>query len=205
MTMTRARELESQADERRKGGKYREAAEAYEAAAFECLGDSPGSKAGGTVSSGAELLLEATLCYALAGHESERANRAQIGVLIARNAVDHLKDRDFPSKYDEAKVGAWYEFIGDFKLIGGLEDYDEWYDRAQQVYLDSDDPSSTLAEQAHLNLFKFFRLTRRGVGISDPQVCTSNEPTLTEWLSKKQSELPSDLNVLLEDKPHWTD
>lgn len=202
MTVTRARELESQADERRKAGAYHEAAEAYEAAAFECLGDSPGSKAGGTVSSGAELLLEATLCYALAGRESERANRSRIGVLVAENAVEHLREQDLPSEYDRAKVGAWCEFVGDFRLIGGLGGYDEWYDQAEQVYRDAGDPSSSLAEQAHLNLFTFYRLVRRGVGVNNTQEATDGV-SLTKWLSLKRSDLPSDLSTLMEREPQW--
>lgn len=191
MTLTRGRDLESKADDLRAEGKYELAAEYYSIAAFECFGDSIPSVNGETASFGEELLLESVLCNAIAGNETSRQNRASMGVLIAEDIIDRELSEEFQDQYDRSRKGAWYEFIGDFKLAGKLGDHETWYDKAEQQYLQHGDPSVSLAEQEHLNLFTFYRVVMDYSECDDPGPIPTEGTTFSDWIEMKRSNLPS--------------
>jgi len=194
MTLDRGRDIETKADALRRKGEYAEAGEYYSMAAFECFGDSIPSGYGETISFGQELLLESCLCFAVAGLESRRKNRANIGVLTSEDIIERDLPREPDSSYDRSRIGAWYEFIGDFILVGSLGDAREWYDRAEEVYRKNGNPETSLAEQEHLNIFTFFR-TASNVLITDDREIEIPR-TLIAWLQYKRDRLPTLLDRL---------
>lgn len=199
MTLARGRDLESKADDLRDEGNYEVAAEYYWIAAFECFGDSIPSVYGETASFGAELLLECTFCNGIAGREVRRQNRASIGVLIAEDIIDREPSKEFRDQFDRSRKGAWYEFIGDFKLTGNLGPHEVWYEKAEQEYRQHGDPSVSLAEQEHLNLFTFYRVVMNHSECDESEQIPPEGATFSDWIEMKRSNLPSLIERAIED------
>jgi len=76
-------------------------------------------------------LLEAGICYLLGNSEERTKNRCRQGVLIAEDL------RDYGHGY-EAEKGLMWEYIGDYRLFGDFDDYEEAYEKAKTIYEDYD-------------------------------------------------------------------
>ncbi|WP_372480097.1 hypothetical protein ACAH01_02135 [Halomicrobium sp. HM KBTZ05] len=190
--------LASTADSIRAEGRFTDAAEYYSRAAFECFGDGVSAPYGITTSFGEQYLLESATCHLISGNQNRLENRAKIGILVAEDVLNRECDQRLTSAYDQARRGAWYEFIGDFRLLRG-DDPSRSYDQARNMYQKFGDPPASLAEQEHLNLFAFYRSVLR-IADGDPMVQqeTIDEGSLCEWVDHKESTLPESIEDVRE-------
>lgn len=118
--------------------RYEEAANHYAAAANEMLGASrelPGD-AGyvdqlnpDKLGRGLEQLLRAGICFRLSDHRLRAERKCKEGILVVRDIAENEPVFESP-----ARQGLAQEVIGDFRLVGGLEGYDEEYVTASELY-----------------------------------------------------------------------
>lgn len=72
--------------------------------------------------------LKASLCYRLDGNDQRAQNRCKQGIIVTEEL------RDYVATYEVQKALA-NEITGDFRLVGGIGDYETSYDEARQDYL----------------------------------------------------------------------
>lgn len=196
MTRERAREYRDTAREKQESGEYEVAGDYHSQAAFERAGM-------GTFlypSSGFELrrLLEASTCYRVAGATSWCRNRAQMGALLA----EELAERAFalpepPHAFERAERGVWYEYIGDFRTVGDLDDPEAAYERAKETYRTWDEHGTGGAEQPQGAIMAYFFSVARAAGADMDEVYadTRHQP-FAEWVEYKQARLPGYLDMI---------
>ncbi|MFC7079131.1 hypothetical protein [Halorussus caseinilyticus] len=138
MSFNKAHEHEQAAQQHRENGDFVEAGECYTAAAYIYLADWPPTHRGKNVSHGEYYLLNAATCYRLGGCTDRARNRCQQGVLIAEELLDRTKNIGGTTAYDRARYAAWYEFIGDFRVVGILTEKVSAYERAEQIYFEEE-------------------------------------------------------------------
>lgn len=207
MTTDHARELKAVANTKRKQGKFTEAGERYTRVAYEYLGESelfPPSTWG---SSGLLYMAVASVCYGLADDEYRCINRCQQGILVAEDMLDHAPSVEPSNRFHRANRGTWYEYIGDFVLIGhavtderldvrrsNAASTDELYDRAKEVYSDAGDPGLMAIEDVNNLSLTFFTFVARGADfdLSEFEAMREyeTEATLSEWVDYKRKNLP---------------
>lgn len=186
-----------EARERRRDGEYEAAGDYYTIAAHrgyaKTLPDSPWFGAG------LFHLERAALCYELAGLSERRTNRCQQGILIAEDMIDRVFAESPEYYVDRARRGVWYEYIGDFRLIGDLGDPSSAYDEAIAVYEDGDDPDTFYAEQEQTPLMLHYTQVAEAVG-RDPEPIDSfeNDLTFVDWVQRKRDTYPELLEALYE-------
>jgi len=88
------------------------------------------------ISGGLDRLLRATLSYRRAGRMDRCQNRAEQGILIARDIQENVVE-------DPRRVAVLQEFIADFHGISGLEGYQQAYDDTLVKLRDADLEYST--------------------------------------------------------------
>lgn len=205
----RARELSSEAKNYRNRGKLSRAGNAYTGAAHEYAGSVEEhifpecDYTADAVSS----LCKAATCYRIVGDEFRTENRCDIGILLARDYANYIEAvNKGESAFGELRRGAWPEFIGDLRTIAGMDDADDAYDRAQEIYESSGEWEFVFAEEEHTRLAGFFLDVRRGLGheIEEdaPERRPLDGPSFVEWLEYKRDRLP-DLLDQLEEQGEW--
>ncbi|MFC4550505.1 MULTISPECIES: hypothetical protein [Halorussus] len=181
----------------RRRGNFVEAGEYYTATGHQYFSEWAEDPHGKKISQGEYFFLLAGTCYRLGGQPDRAVARCEQGILIAEELLDRTKDFDGSTAYDTARYGAWYEYIGDFRLVGGSDGAMEAYEQAKQVYLDEDDPPLAHREQEHMWLTEFWKQVACSVGYdADEWQKFVREATLSEWVEFKQNRLPDALDTL---------
>lgn len=194
-------ELIDQAETDRREGKFSDAADNYAAGGFVRIGSSfpaepyhgPGTSAGLTN------LLRSAVCHRLATQPDRAQRRCEQGVLIATEITDRTASIDPPENgYDRARRGAWFEYVGDFRLLSASGEHETAYDEAIDIYQAADDPLTGYAEWEHMNLMGLFNDVSAGGGHDRIDWVTFDpERTLTEWVSYKTERFETYLDDLL--------
>lgn len=198
MTNEQSYEYKDEADREREAGNYVTAGDYYSQAAFEMAGVGMFLR----FSSGAELrrLLEACTCYLVGGEKRWCTKRARVGELLAEELAERLFDKPTPSHaFDQAERGVWYEYAGDFRMLGDLGAADAAYERAKETYCEAGDPYAHMAEQPQSVNMAYFRSVAHA---ADHDMDEVNDVMRTEsfsaWVEYKQDHLPSLLDTLVE-------
>lgn len=178
---------EDRATEARAAGAFVEAGEQFERAADEYLQE-PNLR----VAWGLYYLLHATVCFRLAG-ATESVDRC---VRRGLDATDRLRSE----VVDEGpEVGMTHEFAGDFKVVGGRDDYEDDYHEAGRAYVDSD-VAYDISWHAHplfdQNLWFFDDLVD-AAGVTVPEYVGHRVANVTRVLYKRE-ELPGIVAGLVE-------
>lgn len=185
------------AHERRKANDFVKAGEYYTTTAYHYLNDWYKIHRGKKISQAEYFFLLAGTCYRIGDKPNCMDNRCQQGILIAEELLDRTENIGGSTAYDRARYAAWYEYIGDFYLVGNIDGATELYERAKQVYIDEDDPPLAHREQEHMWLTEFMEQILYGVNkdISDWRRFL-REATLSEWIEFKKAHLPDALEAL---------
>lgn len=198
MTRKQARQLEEKAEEKRTSGEYVVAGDYYSQAAFERAG--VGTFVHG--SSGSELhrFLDACTCYRVGGADEWCTNRARMGEVLAEElAARAIARPEEPHAFDQAMRSVWYEFVGDFRMIGGLGRSDWAYDQANETYLGAGDPLTSAAEGPIRALMGFFYSVATAAGADMDEVYESTrELPFSEIAEYKRERLPEHLETVVE-------
>ncbi|MFC7079371.1 hypothetical protein [Halorussus caseinilyticus] len=147
------------ANQHRRAGRFSEAGDDYTLAAYHRLGEGqvtrePLEDGQTDVARGLCNLLSAVVCYRLGGEPERAANRAEQGELIATDI------REYVAAY-EPQRGLMDEYVGDFRLLGGLPEFDGAYRDAQAVYADTSNQIGWQAEpEFEVNMTLFLELAR---------------------------------------------
>jgi len=134
---------------------YVEAGEYFSTAAYARLGESPPTGYGKNLSRALRHPLSASICYRLGGKHAQYKNRCKEGIMLSEEMKDRLNTCLRENPYDQARRGAWDEFIGDFKIILESQEYLESYNAAKNIYKSIEDFDLGFAEQEHLELIRF--------------------------------------------------
>lgn len=194
-------EWAERADQYREEGDLATAGDNYTTSGYAHLSEGLPTRYCSHVSWALYRLLVAGVCFRMAEEVERCQNRCKQGVLIAEDTGKRVKELDSASNaYDQARRGAWQEFIGDFRLVGDIDGANEAYDLAKDWYEHAGDPSSGLSEQEHMRLHDFFRnvaLSRGHDAEEWEHVETS--ASLTTWVDYKTKHLPGYLTELYEE------
>lgn len=198
MTIERAIAHSDTADDYRSRSEYGKAGEYYTAAAYEYFGHDTFEPPGQRVSHGEYMFLRAGICYLLHGKPDRCENRCRQGILVAEDMVDRALAKPTPDNfYDQARRGAWYEYVGDFRVLAHIEGADEAYDLALEIYNDAGDPETGFSEQEHMWLMAFFQSVAEAVGYDREEWNTvRTDYKLSEWLEYKRTRLPNLIDKL---------
>lgn len=197
MTKERARKHKETAKKLRGNSEFAEAGDYYTVAGYEYLGgDIPGFPAT-DVSHAEFLLLLASVCYRLAGLTGRCRNRCKQGILIAEDMNSrHLPVPEDEYWYERARRGVWYEFIGDFRMVGELGGSQDAYEKAKQIYRQGKNPETGSAERENMELIYFYKQ----VASPEESVKDWDEIELrfsfTEWVDFKADSLQAELEEL---------
>jgi len=214
MTSEKAREYKATASELRNSGAFHASGETFRKVAFEYLGE------GGSTwtASGFHYLLQASMCFRLAGSERKLERTRDLCVTLALDQaeshtpypVDSDEKKEKPwYRYDLAIEGAWYEYAGDVRVIADDPAAETAYDNAREIYIETGDLDLSYVEQPHNRLFDFYRYVSKGVGYDEPSSCVDDmfqiatDATLTDWLAYKRDTLPKFVDVLSR-RGEWT-
>lgn len=187
------------ADAYREEHRYAKSGEFYSVAAYEYLGDGPPSIPGTKYSHGLFALLLGSTCFRLAGQLARCENRCRQGLLVAEDML-HMygEEREVSNDYEYARKGAWHEFIGDFRTLGGLTDAEIAYDTAEQIYRAANNPPTAHREQEHMWLMRYLELVAGETLDSTKYRRIIRQTTLLDWLAYKRQELPTVLEAVFE-------
>lgn len=203
MTWKQGSEYAKTADEKRQNGRFIEAGDYYTQATYEYLGHSGARPNRSESPKGLHYLALASVCYRLGNREDYSQNRCQQGVLIAESISERdLSHNPSPSnQYEIARRGAWFEYIGDFRVLGDLDDPDGAYEAAKEVYLDAGNPNFAIIEQEHLRLVELVRKIGTATEYDLEELYRLQRHydggTLIEWVDYKREHLPKLLELLL--------
>lgn len=192
------------AKEQHESAEYEAAADEYAAAAYEYLGEN-GLEHSVAAARGLRVLSIAAACRRYRGDDAQCRNLCWQGVYLSNNIGDSVLERPPASHpHDQSERGIWYEFEGDFRLVGGLPDATDAYDRAEGVYRSAGDPRSASLEQFHGNVAVLMKLLVRGTG-ADTDELHELLPncTLSSWIDYKRTALPDALDRL-DGADEWT-
>lgn len=144
MTFEEYKDKRDSAVELRSRGSFTQAGHLYTAAAHEILGranyaEEPLEKSQVDTARGLSAFMSAALCYRLAGENDRCWIRCSQGILIAEEIRDHVANY-------EPQQGMMYEYIGDFRVIGGREDWKAAYEAAEAIYAEVDNVIGWIAE-----------------------------------------------------------
>lgn len=194
-------EIIEQAAVARNEGAFGEAADSYAAGGFVRVGSSfPFEPSRGPgMSAGLANLLCSAVCHRLADHSERARGRCEQGVSLAAEMADRSeRDETADNEYDRARRGAWSEYVGDFRLVGGLSAHEAAYDEAVEIYHAAGDPLTGYAEWEHMRLMDLFNDVSVGSGHERTDWCTFDpERTLTEWVTYKTERFGSYLDELV--------
>lgn len=199
MTTAEAGEYIELADEHRLEGDLFSAGEFYTAAGFAYLAEEPLSTRTVWHYHGRTELLNAGLCYRISGRNELASARCRLGECLALEQGRRIRDYDEPERVKALHRGTWYEFVGDFRVVGELENVDEAYDVAAEQYRDWGDFTLVNTEQQNDYLITFFNNVSSGTDREFERVdLFSDNLTFTDWIEYKRSMLPEAIDELVE-------
>lgn len=112
-------------------GKYEKSGDLYTQAAYMTLSHNAISDAvDGQIAAGLFALLRSAWVYRRAEKPARATNRCRQGVLIASDIQENVVT-------DTAREGILAEYIGDFKLLGEMQDSTDVYEEAETTYVDA--------------------------------------------------------------------
>jgi len=183
-------------------GAYADAADQYAAAGFEVIGSSisQSSYDGPKMSRGLCHLFRSGVCHKLSDQTTLYRLRCRQGAELAKEIVTRVQTVEPPENaYDRAHRGVWYEFLGDFRQLGGFEAPDDAYNHAVDIYVEADDPDTGYSEWGHMRLMELFDQIAAGAGHNEQDWPTfNNDETLTDWVTHKQQQLPVYLDEIIQ-------
>ena len=206
MTVDGAHDHQATARKVRNSGDFNKAGERFTAAAYEWWGVQPRDGFGTYIANGNYDLLNAAICYMVAGKEDRGENRCKQGVLVADDMHQWVHENTDPSyEYDRARRGAWKEFVGDFRTISGDEEAAaEAYDEAQSIYEIASGIDLEMVDREQRWLIQFYEDLIRGAGGNvEDWYDQKAKLTLSQWIDHKRIHLPRYYDWLLE-KGKWT-
>lgn len=186
------------ADTLRSDGDFTSAADHYALAGYAHMAERPPSGYCKHISWALHRVLVAGVCDQIADRPNRCRNRCRQGVLIAEDTLDRVRDTSRSNHaYDQARIGAWYEYIGDLRLVGDIDHPHSAYEQATAVYREAGDPSSGFAEQEHMRLHDFFQNVALPRGHDEEEWNeVEAHASLTEWVEYKREHLPGYLSEL---------
>jgi hypothetical protein len=205
MTKDRANNYIKSARRSRKSGDFHDAGELFTTAAYEWWGVQPRDGFGGFTADGTYSLLNAALCYKLAGEDGRCQNRCGQGILVAEDMHRWVHENTDPSyEYDRARRGEWKEFVGDFRTIAGDEEAAVTaYDEARSIYEIASKIDLEMVEEEQRWLMQFYRELIRGSGGNVQDWYDQRAKlTLPQWIDHKRIHLSRYYDRLLE-KGKW--
>lgn len=211
MTSEQARKISKRGNMARKDAKFVEAGDFYTVAGYEWFGEGELKIPGGWTSMGLLEFLQAATCYRLGDRLERCQNRCQQGILVAEDMAERALATDEPSNhYGKARRGAWFEYVGDFQLLGRLNSPGNAYEKAKEIYRDAGDPDLAIIEQEHMRLTWYFKRVAKPTGLDLDEFYRmqhhANEGSLTQWVDYKQDHLPELIESLLSmDNWVWED
>lgn len=209
MTWKQGSEYADTADDKRQNKQFVEAGDYYTQATYEYLGESGPNPDRSKSSKGLHYLAMGSICYRLGDRYDSCRNRCKQGALIAESFSERaMNQKPTSSQYEIARRGAWAEYIGDFRILGGLDDADEAYEVAKDVYREAKDPRLAIIEQEHMRLVELLRkigtATEYDLGELYRLQRHHEGGTLTDWVDYKREHLPKVLDRLLKQE-EWCD
>jgi len=205
MSQEAGREKKQSAIEHHKHGRHDEAADFYIETAYEYLGEY-GLKHAKSSARGLHQLGLASACLRHIGRTEECRSLCWQGVYISKVIGERVITKPRSSyDYDQAKRGVWFEFAGDFKLVGDLPEKEDAYDRAREVYVNAGNPERGV-EQIPVLATLLTKSVVRGTGMDTEEMeALDQEPInqFTKWLKFKQRRLPMALERL-DEQESWT-
>ncbi len=194
----------AEAERYREDGEFATAGEYYAVAGHGYLDVEPPSLPGIRESNAVlQFLLACTACR-IAERRTRTENLGRQGALVVADMINRIESTAVPSNdYDHARRGAWYEYLGDFRLVGEFDDPSDAYEAAERVYQAAGDPDSGYAEQEHMRLMSFYNSIAFAVGSDEPEWSSfRHDTTLSEWLSHKRQHLSGVLSAV-EARQEW--
>lgn len=209
MTIDGGAEYRELADGNWENNKFAAAANQYSSAAFEYFGE---RKVNWTAK-GLQMLLQAALCYRLTSNEQKVSFCQNLVEAVSYDAID---SHEFPPadseheknepwyRYEIAVEGGWYEYIGDIRTISSSQNSPEAYERALEIYEQTDDLDLGYSEQVHNRLFDFYCNVAIKAGESNScdkirkMSFLENDSTFSDWVHYKRDTLPDHITLLIQ-------
>jgi hypothetical protein len=199
-----AYEYQKEARQYRGRGELVEAGDRFTLAAYEAGGHSvPNPPAGGTVFI-IRKIIDAALCYRMAGYEERGINRCEMGELIIEDVFDRYEKTGYSPEYnyDRARKGVFYELLGHLRIVAGRDDAEEAFDQALGVYEETDclDFIAWKGEQ-HSSLRPLLQSYKGGLGLEVDQYGPESigpEITLEELVAYEREHVPQLVSELIE-------
>lgn len=190
MSFESFKEYNGKAEEHRGSTEFRKAGDYYTLAGYEALGagkvtTAPFERGEVDTARGLRSLLEATVCYRTARNGTRAQNRAQQGISVCRDLQDSV------IKYDVQRA-LMNEYVGDFRLVGGLEGFDDAYKVAKETYTSTQNSIGWQADPAfELNMSFFLSLSKAtGHDIDSVQKARITAESLTDRVEYKRKYFP---------------
>lgn len=169
-------------------GKFSDAGDIYVQAGFEEAGEWFGASSWGQE---LRMLYKACLCYRLADQPRQCHFAATLGICLAEEYAARADEQSEPSHPpDKAERGVWHEFVGDFRLVAGLDDASTAYDRAKDHYRAAGDPFADFGEGPIGVAQAVFSTTVLVAGADYDLITDSTQGRLTDWVDYKRTHLP---------------
>lgn len=195
MTTDRRADLDDDANALASEGKFSDAGDTYVQAGFEEAGEWFGASSWGQE---LRMLYKACLCYRLADQSRQCRFAATLGIRLAEEYATRADERPEPSHPpDKAEQGVWHEFVGDFRLVAGLDDVSTAYDRAKDHYRAAGDPFADFGEGPIGVAQAVFSTTVLVAGADHDLITDSTQGRLTDWVDYKRVHLPDLIDGLV--------
>lgn len=118
------------------------------------------------------------------------------GILLAEDQIKST-NWDELEEFDAALRGGWWEYIGNFRVVAGLDGVVKAFDTAEEIYLEHDDPEF-IAERIHINLDSFVcdiaEIAGYDMGEYEMQFHVTTDPEnpkrFTEWVAFQREHVP---------------
>lgn len=186
-------ELGDKAIEFRKAGDFESAGNHYTCAGFLGLGESElssGDVSEWAIGDAVRCLQSAALCYRLDANLDRCKLRCEQGITIAKELREFVLD-PAPEK------GLTFEYEGDFRVIGNLDEYEEAYLTAARYYMDNKPFDGWESETLFVSNYKLFEELVESTGHEIPEYLDLNYEFLHR-VKYKQTEFPSIVQQLIE-------
>ncbi|WP_410766472.1 hypothetical protein [Haloferax sp. DFSO60] len=184
MTSGHRWELEEEATALAREGDFGSAGDTFVKASFEEAGDWFGSNSWAME---LRILFKACLCYRLAKQSRQCEFAAWLGIDLAEEYAERAEAPPTPSHPpDRAQRGAWHEFVGDFRLIAGLDGVTDAYEQAKDRYEQAGNPTAHYAEGPIMSSQATFSTVVLVADVDYNYIRESTQGQLTDWVEYKQ-------------------
>lgn len=143
--------------------------------------------------------MAATICYRIAEAGERSQNRAEQGILIAKDLKEHIVKHD-------VQRGLMDEYVGDLLVLSGMDGVENAYSAANERYARTNKDSSWQAEpEFEMNIafvLELARATNQDIGDEERKALTSGE--LASRPRYKQSHFSKIIEQVV-DQESWTE